>query len=180
MSEDDSSDIKLIECGEAIIRIVGNNIKCCCCYDEINSDDILDCNHCLCLECVKSLNDNVCPMCRGPLSGKNITSSILASIQERLRIENIKTKMKTRIILALSQNISNNMYRRYRLNPNIIFDSSLQVLYGSNPIDWFTNVDLFVEDCKNMYNSITEDYPQMKRNVELFDNIAASYLIIYG
>ena len=165
----------MVNCEKSTIRIIGNNIRCCCCYDEISTDDILDCGHCLCLECAKSLNDITCPLCRKTLGGKNITNGILSAINDRKQIERIRTGVGNRIISILSQDVSNNMYNIYRLNPNIIFDSSLQALYGSNPLDWIKNRKLFYDGCSAIYNNIIEDYPQMKGIPDLSQDIAESY-----
>lgn len=179
MSTNDSEDIELIQCGKMVIRVIGNNIKCCCCYDKISINDILDCNHCLCSECVKSLNENACPMCRSSLSGKNITNEVLFDITMRKKGEIARNRVKNKLIIILSQRISILMYDKYRLNANIMFDSSIQVLYNTNPSDWVKNITMFNKDCNNMRDSIIEDYPHMDKVPNLYNDVISSYEFVF-
>jgi hypothetical protein len=58
--------------------------ECCICYEKIvPSKEKLNCNHSVCVTCIKQLRDDRCPMCRCALSSKLIT-------------EEMKTQMKNR------------------------------------------------------------------------------------
>ena len=58
--------------------------QCCICYDaEIPSQDLLNCKHPVCGECIGQLQKAECPFCRTGLAGPLVTDAALANIYNR-------------------------------------------------------------------------------------------------
>lgn len=57
---------------------------CCICLDEkIREEALLECNHPVCVPCLRQLTKAECPMCRTALAGPNITAEIFNDILQR-------------------------------------------------------------------------------------------------
>ncbi len=55
--------------------------ECMVCYEPMIIDCKLNCKHPLCIECLKKLNKNECPMCRSKLYSSN--PEVEKTIQEK-------------------------------------------------------------------------------------------------
>ena len=77
-------------------------VECPICFEEIEKEDvnktILKCGHIHCINCISSLRNLSCPMCRGPLElkygkfDKNITDSINKNIVDDREAEELRTR----------------------------------------------------------------------------------------
>jgi hypothetical protein len=68
---------------------------CSICYEtNVNENEMLNCKHYVCKECISKLRDDRCPMCRQKLSGKLITNKIISNIRSRKYID-IQDRLET-------------------------------------------------------------------------------------
>ena len=57
--------------------------KCCICYENMNDQEKLGCNHSICKICATNLRNEKCPVCKRFVEGKNITDFVLCNILQR-------------------------------------------------------------------------------------------------
>ena len=81
--------------------------ECCVCGDE--TKDILDCNHYLCINCSKNLEDDNCPLCRKELKGKHITEELKEIIYLKNAIKNIENSEIADIRAEMQNYIQNDL-----------------------------------------------------------------------
>ena len=62
-------------------------LECCICYTEVDADNCLKCNHSICISCLNNMRDDICPICRKELKGRNVNCKLLEKIRERKKID---------------------------------------------------------------------------------------------
>jgi hypothetical protein len=72
---------------------------CCVCLEtNVKEEDLLECKHSVCRDCVKQLRDPRCPMCRRDIKGKWITGSSkkrMARLQTQDRAQREQQALQT-------------------------------------------------------------------------------------
>jgi hypothetical protein len=62
---------------------------CCVCMEEMPDADKLDCGHALCRNCVKSLRNDKCPMCRRDISARHVTAKMKKDMRQRFQADKL-------------------------------------------------------------------------------------------
>jgi hypothetical protein len=58
--------------------------ECCICYEKtIPTKQKLDCDHYVCMTCIKKLRDDRCPLCRHVISSNFITDAMKTTMKQR-------------------------------------------------------------------------------------------------
>jgi hypothetical protein len=58
------------------------NFECCICYCKSNCHNTLNCNHCICGQCLYKLRNDTCPVCRLKLEGRRVGDKLLRIIKK--------------------------------------------------------------------------------------------------
>lgn len=80
--------------------------ECCICLDvDVRKEELLDCNHAVCITCLEELRKAECPVCRRNLSGITVTDEIVSLAAEREE-QDIADKETEQLLIsfALEQN----------------------------------------------------------------------------
>jgi len=114
------------------------NYSCSICYDEIKDmSNVLFCEHGLCAECLNSMRDSRCPVCRCEMRGKKITKSLLKKLRLRKKEDTEKASedafnewLGETEVFAMNFITEDNRRVRY-----VFFDGSNQMGYEFNDSD---------------------------------------------
>lgn len=111
--QDDYREILRTEKYTIIISQMFEYAKCTICSSGMRKVDKLSCNHTICLECLKKLRKNECPVCRRELYGDVITDEILGNILQRTEIDEFQRRQEDEI-MALATGLGYNPNELYQ------------------------------------------------------------------
>lgn len=93
---------------------------CYICYDDDNrvaNRNLLVCGHAICVPCLSSLRQTVCPFCRAPLEGPLLNNDLYQEIEQRQADDEQQQRDATELVaLALQENPEadpDELYNRY-------------------------------------------------------------------
>lgn len=101
---DDYEDIITTEDATYTIFKMDRHKNCCICTEPIRERDMLKCGHSICIECLKGVRKNECPVCRKEIKGRLVTDEILMMILSKEEEDLCEHEQHQQALAFLSMN----------------------------------------------------------------------------